>query len=105
MGSDFQNYQIKNLAEIVANSMSKRPAIDWYGDPDKRSYQVSFAKAKEILGFEAKHNPAEAVQEIEAALLQGRVRDEMKTKTLEWYKHLLSDEQASKDVILRGAIL
>ncbi len=105
MGSDSQNYQIKDLAEIVANSMTKRPTIEWYGDPDLRSYQVSFAKARGILGFEVEHDPGEAVKEIESALIQERVKDEIKTRTLEWYKHLLNDQPASKDVIRRGRVL
>ncbi len=105
MGSDSQNYQIKDLAEIVANSMMNRPSIEWYGDPDRRSYQVSFAKARNVLGFEAKYTPADAVKEIEMALAQGLVTDDLKTKTVEWYKHLLNDAQASKEVALRGIVL
>ncbi len=105
IGSDAQNYQIKELANIVADSMSKKPSVEWYGDPDRRSYRVCFEKAKTILGYETKFTPKDAVNEIESALMQGKVSDSMKTKTVEWYKHLLSDEQASKDVLLRGTLL
>jgi len=100
IGSDAQNYQIKDLAEIVANSLSKRPVTEWYGDPDKRSYKVSFEKAKRILGFETKYTPSDAVHEIESALASNQVTDSLKTKTVEWYKHLLNDKQASKEVAL-----
>ena len=105
IGSDSQNFQIKNLAEIVAGSLSKKPVIEWYGDPDRRSYRVSFEKAKKTLGYETKYAPSEAVKEIEDALMEGKVSDSLKTKTVEWYKHLLKDEQASKEVTLKGSVL
>jgi nucleoside-diphosphate-sugar epimerase len=105
IGSDSQNYQIKDLAEIVARSMSKKPSIEWYGDPDKRSYRVSFAKARRVLGYETKYTPADAVREIELALLKGEVSDSIKTKTMEWYKYLMTNEEASKEVALKGNVL
>ena len=105
VGSNLQNYQIKDLAEIVARSMTKRPSIEWYGDPDKRSYRVSFDKARRILGYETKFTPADAVREIESALANGKVSDTVKTRTVDWYKHLLADKQASKEVELRGSVL
>ncbi len=105
IGSDSQNFQIKDLAEIVASSMSKRPSIDWYGDPDKRSYRVSFDKASTTLNYQTKYKPYEAVKEIESALSSGKTNDGLVTKTLEWYKHLLTDSEASKEVSLRGIVL
>jgi nucleoside-diphosphate-sugar epimerase len=105
IGSDSQNYQIKDLADMIANSMSKKPAVEWYGDPDKRSYRVSFDKAHKILGYETRHTPKDAVAEIENALSSSQVSDSIITKTVEWYKHLLADEEASKEVLLRGILL
>lgn len=100
VGNDKQNYQVKDIAEIVASSMQKRPSIEWYGDPDKRSYQVSFAKIKNVLGFEAQHTLADAVKEIEQALIQGTTTDDIGTKTVEWYKHLMTDAGAAQAVAL-----
>ena len=42
IGSDAQNYQISQLAELVAGSMRSRPELDWYGDPDRRSVPCEF---------------------------------------------------------------
>lgn len=102
VGSDSQNYQVKTIADIVASTMQKRPEIEWYGDPDQRSYRVSFAKIKDTLGFEATHTVADAVKEIEEALIEGTVRDDLSTKTVEWYKHLLADTQAAEKIILQN---
>ncbi|MGI0086135.1 MAG: NAD-dependent epimerase/dehydratase family protein, partial [Nitrososphaerales archaeon] len=76
-----------------------------YGTPDNRSYKVSFRKAREVLDYEAKFTPVDAVKEIESALAEGRLTSESKWITLDWYKHLLTDEQASKEVALRGIVL
>ncbi|MCI4346761.1 MAG: SDR family oxidoreductase [Thermoplasmata archaeon] len=105
VGSDDQNFQVGPLAELVASSMKSRPSVEWYGDPDARSYQVSFAKVKRVLGYEPELRPADAVHEIEAALASGAVSPSEKTKTVEWYRHLLSDEVASQRVALRGVVL
>jgi nucleoside-diphosphate-sugar epimerase len=105
IGSDAQNFQIKELAEVVASSLSKRPTIEWYGTPDARSYRVSFEKARNLLGYATSRTPVDATREIEFALLSGEVSDSLKTKTVEWYKHLLSDPQAAEEVSLRGSVL
>ncbi|MGD0476659.1 MAG: SDR family oxidoreductase [Nitrososphaerales archaeon] len=105
IGSDSQNYQIGPLAELVADSVAQRPQIEWYGTPDIRSYRVSFQKAKKILRFEPGYTPVDAAKEIEKALISGEVSDSIKTRTVEWYKHLLSDSTAGAGVALRGAVL
>jgi len=105
IGSDSQNYQIKNLAELVAASVSTNPPIEWYGDPDARSYRVSFRKASDLLGFRPSHTPQMAAKEIEEALGKGTVREGEQTITVNWYKQLLSDPDASARVSLRGVVL
>ncbi|MGD1055507.1 MAG: SDR family oxidoreductase, partial [Nitrososphaerales archaeon] len=105
VGSDAQNYQIKDLAELVAGSLAERPQIEWYGTPDTRSYRVSFRKARSVLGFEPKYTPIDAAKEIEAALINGETTDSVKTMTVDWYKHLLHDPAAAAEVALRGVVL
>jgi nucleoside-diphosphate-sugar epimerase len=105
IGSDAQNYQIRDLAETVASSMARRPVVEWYGTPDTRSYRVSFNKAHEVLGFGATRTPADAAKEIEGALAAGELTDDLSTKTVEWYKHLISDQRAREEVSLRGSFL
>jgi nucleoside-diphosphate-sugar epimerase len=105
IGSDRQNYQVRALADLVAGALSNRPTVEWYGDPDKRSYRVSFGKAQNTLGFETRATPDIAAKEIEAALLKGEIAESPKTTTLTWYKHLISNPEASKEVELRGTVL
>jgi nucleoside-diphosphate-sugar epimerase len=105
IGSDAQNYQIQELAELVAGALSARPEIGWYGTPDNRSYRVSFRKAREVLGFDTTFTPVDAAREIEKEVISNRLSDAPKTNTLQWYKHLLSDQRAAEEVALRGSVL
>ena len=42
VGSDEQNVQLKALAGTVQKVVNNDSQIEWYGDPDRRSYRVSF---------------------------------------------------------------
>ena len=46
VGSDANNYQLGDLAESVARAVGSDVSIEWYGDPDQRSYRVSLRKLK-----------------------------------------------------------
>ena len=105
IGSDSQNYQIRPLADMVAEAMTSHPVIEWYGDADTRSYRVSFERAKEVLGFETKETPNVAAAEIESALASGDLVASPQTKTVDWYRHLLSDTPAGMSVRLHGVVL
>ncbi|MGP8075339.1 MAG: NAD-dependent epimerase/dehydratase family protein [Thermoplasmata archaeon] len=105
IGSDEQNYQVAQLAELVAASLSKRPTLEWYGDPDLRSYRVNFRRAREDLRFAPRLTPADATKEIESALDSGALVPSPQNKTVDWYHHLLKDPDAGKSVALHGIVL
>ena len=52
IGSAKNNYQIGQLGRIVAKPVPRDVEIEWYGDPDHRSYRVAFEKV-EAIGFQA----------------------------------------------------
>lgn len=105
VGSNEQNYQIKPLAEIIADAIGLPFNFEWYGSPDKRSYRVDFSKIRDILGLKPKYTPKEGAKEIYDALVEGKVKDDIKTRTVEWYKFLLNAQKIIKEVELRGVIL
>lgn len=105
VGSNEQNYQIHALAKLVGESVGVPFEIEWYGSPDKRSYRVAFNKISETLGFAPKYTPREGAREIYDALKNGTVINSLKTKTVDWYKHLLQAQALVKDVALRDTIL
>jgi len=105
VGSNEQNYQIHPLAEIVGDAVPVPLKIVWYGSPDKRSYRVSFDKINKVVGFRTDYTPREGALEVYEALESGKVTDSLKTKTVEWYKHLLGIHATVKDIALKDTIL
>ena len=105
VGSNEQNYQIKQLGELVAEGIGKQFDFTWYGDPDQRSYQVNFDKVKDVLGFTPDWTPLEGAKEIANALESGMVKADIKTKTLDWYAELIEWEKRIKEIAPDGYIL
>ncbi|QRF75012.1 UDP-galactose-4-epimerase [Thermoplasmatales archaeon] len=93
IGSDKLNVKLSDLAETVRKAVGIESEIEWYGDPDTRSYRASFRRAKEELGFEAKISIEEGVREIVEKLESGELVDMPEMHTVNQYKKLL----ASKD--------
>ncbi len=105
VGADEQNYQIKSLIGILADSLPEKFEVEWYGDVDNRSYRVSFNKIKMTLGYKTQFTPKEGALEVFNALKDGRVADSIKTRTVEWYKHLLASESLVRDVLVKDTVL
>lgn len=104
VGSRESTYQIGPLGEIVAGLVPRPVTIEWYGDPDRRSYQVSFAKI-ERLGWRALHDAADGVAEICDALASGRVDKTPRTITLDWYTALEEWRRIVRATELHGGML
>jgi nucleoside-diphosphate-sugar epimerase len=105
VGSEEQNYQIRPLAELIGRSIGIPFEVEWYGSPDRRSYRVSFDKVKSTLEFTPKYTAREGAVEVYRALRDGKVCDTLKTKTVEWYKHLLEAHALTREVMLRDTVL
>lgn len=93
VGSNIQNYQILDLAKEVSESMNKELKMTWYGDPDDRSYRISFDKIHNVLGYVASRTINDGVTEIYNALTDKKTTDSLDTKTVDWYKHLLEEDK------------
>jgi nucleoside-diphosphate-sugar epimerase len=105
VGSNEQNYQIMQCAELVAQGLNKPFQFEWYGAPDHRSYQVNFDKVKNVLGFTPDWTADRAAAEIAEALDSGAVKADEITKTVSWYSSLLEWEQRLKDIAPDGFVL
>lgn len=105
-GSNDQNLQIFNLAEIVAESIGLPFNYEWYGTPDNRSYRVNFDKIKKTLNFQTNYSPRDGAKEVFEALKNGKVSaDDPRTITVKWYKHLLEMNEFIKQIEINGTIL
>lgn len=104
VGSDRNNYQIGPLADEVAAAVPRDVQIEWYGDPDHRSYRVGFDKI-EALGWRAQKVAADGVEEICRHLEAGDIDKTTETITLAWYQDLLRWHRIIKDIELEGGII
>lgn len=65
VGTDDENYQIRDLAEIVGEKVPNAKVT--FGDdpaPDSRSYRVSFEKIEKVLGYSCEWNVPRGVVEL-----------------------------------------
>jgi len=104
VGSEENTYQIRELGELVAETVPRDVEIEWYGDPDHRSYRVNFDKI-EALGWKAEMTAPDGVREICAALEAGTTEKTTKTLTLEWYKELTKWHEILPRVEMYGGIV
>jgi nucleoside-diphosphate-sugar epimerase len=64
IGSWDENYQVKDIAQIVSRATGARVSINTEASPDMRSYRVDFNKAKERLGFRAQQTLSGSLPEM-----------------------------------------
>ena len=104
VGSDANTYQIGPLGRLVAGYVPKEVEVEWYGDPDERSYRVAFDKI-EALGYRTELTAADGVAEICEALEAGSVDKTVRTITLDWYRELARWHRTIREVEMYGGIV
>ncbi len=87
VGSTENTYQIGALGHLVAEAVPGEVEIEWYGDPDTRSYRVAFDRIEQ-LGYRTRRCAADGVAEIITALQGGALDRTQDTITLDWYSAL-----------------
>ncbi len=106
VGSDEQNYQIKQLASFVLDVI---PNVEVHQVPeqaDKRDYNVSFKKINETLGYNTKTKVHEGIVEIKQALENFEVRpDDPTFFTVQWYKSLIEWSKRIEEIKHKGRVL
>lgn len=109
VGGNQNNYQIKRLGEEIANTVSQKIdhkiEIQWYGDPDHRSYFVDFSKIKNTLFWEPKYDASMGAEEIVEKLENKTLKKTDQTITLQWYKQLIKWNDTIRQVQMYGGIL
>jgi nucleoside-diphosphate-sugar epimerase len=105
VGSNENNYQLGPLGEAIAAALPKPVTIEWYGEPDHRSYRVSFDKIEQKLGWKAKWTAAAGALEVYNALEAGQISQFEQTVTLGWYQELIKWHKIIKETELYGGML
>lgn len=104
VGSEENVYQIGTLGQLVADTVPGDVGIEWYGDPDHRSYRVSFDKI-EATGWKAGCTAVDGILEVVAALKTGQTDRTTETITLDWYKTLSRFHAILAEVELDGQLV
>ena len=105
VGSEEQNFEMGKLAQEIVKASGINCDIELNDTNDHRSYFASFQKIRESIGYSTRHTVSEGVMEMYDALTSGKLTDDIKTKTVEWYKKLLSDQILAKRYLLNNRIL
>ena len=102
----FANLQVRSMAFIVRETLPIPVAINVAPDDlDRRDYNVSFAKAKRLLGYEAQITVEEGVREVYNALKYGKIDATPKTVTVNWYRSILDAKALIEGIELDGRVL
>jgi nucleoside-diphosphate-sugar epimerase len=89
VGSENLNVKLIDLAHIVMTVTGIGDSIEWYGDPDRRSYRGSFKKIRTKLGYRTTVDIQYSVREIKEKIDEGILMDRPEYHTVEYYKRLL----------------
>lgn len=75
VGSEIQNYRIREVAEIISASLNSVPVTIEKTSEDARDYRVSFKKIQDELGFTVKNTIEQAAKEIYNKLESKEIKD------------------------------
>lgn len=92
VGSTDHNFTVADVAEQVRSVNGESTISHDKTALDTRSYRVSADKIRQTLSFIPQRTPREGAREIFAALESGTIIDDMRTRTIDWYKHLTAEQ-------------
>jgi nucleoside-diphosphate-sugar epimerase len=75
VGFDEENYTLADIAAIVAAAVPDARVRFVEGESKEANYRVSFARIRQVLGFQPMHTVADGVAEIKVAIESGAVSD------------------------------
>lgn len=106
VGSDDQNYQIREVAEIVANAFPGCELTIGSSDGDDRSYRVSFGKIHDLLpDFRCRTSVGEGAEELRRTFERVELgEDDFRARPftrLNQLQHLLDTGQVDEDLFWR----
>ena len=105
VGSNEQNVTMEELANKIVDSINEPCKISIADTNDHRSYFASFKKIEDILGFTTDYTIQNGATEIYNALKNNQISDNIKNKTVEWYKYLLKNPDVAKNLMINNNLL
>jgi len=105
VGSNEQNYKIKQVANIFKGIFTNIEIENIPSDPDKRSYNVCFDKINKVLNFKTEFTPMDGIGEITQALNKGLISsDDIRVITVRFYKYLIDADKILSNIKIKNRI-
>ena len=105
VGSNDQNVTMEDLANKITESIDESCEIDIQSTNDHRSYFASFEKIQKTLGFTTDYSIEDGAIEVYEALSKGVISDDIKTKTVDWYRYLLNNPNIAKKFLINDILI
>ena len=100
-----ENLKIIDVAKIVRKTLNNNTKLVIVpDDDDKRNYHINFSKAEKIFKFKPKISIEFSVKQIYEKLSSGHLSKNLKTSTINWYKHLIESKKLIDQVQYKGKI-
>lgn len=93
IGFNENNFQIKDIGKKVLSSFQENIEIEWYGEPDHRSYRVDFSKSEKILPIKKVNSIEDVSLELLNYFKKNNTSADAIFYTLEWYKKLIAQKK------------
>ena len=103
-GSNDQNFQVLNVANLFKKYFSELEIEISPDDPDSRSYNVGFDKIAKYLDFKVTNRLEDGIFEIKEALEKGEIIDDLRTKTLDYYRFLMEANSVLSSLKLNNCL-
>ena len=106
IGSNNQNYQVATVGRIIQQSVPMAVEVEVVpDDEDKRNYNVSFAKAQEILGYKTNFDVQFGVKEIFDAITSGKIDpQDPRSVTVKYYSQLIHMDKVLSQIKIKGRL-
>ena len=105
VGSNTQNVTMGDLANQIVDAIGQPCEIIVKETNDHRSYFASFDKIENVIGFKTDYGINDGAKEIYQELINHNISDDIKTKTVDWYKYLLTNNQAAENFLINNILL
>ncbi|MGV9205636.1 MAG: NAD-dependent epimerase/dehydratase family protein [Promethearchaeia archaeon] len=88
IGSNALNFSVLELAKSIGSAFGDSVDLEWYGEPDTRSYNVDFSKLQKTFNLNLSHTVEEGSREVYKALSKQKTAREPRTLIIQRYKDL-----------------
>ena len=90
VGSNEMNFKVSQVADRFRENFPGLTVEELPDNSDPRSYNVSFDKIKKAFNYSTRKTIDDGIIEIKEALEKGKIKDNIKTRTVDYYKQLIN---------------